>query len=500
MADTNLQVRIGLEDNISSELKKIESNFGSFNSTLNNKIKKVGKSIEGLGNKMTILATTPILTGGGFSLKAFSDLNEAINATNVVFGESSGKLIEFSKQSAKAAGLSERAFLQAGIPIGSLLQNVGLSADESAGQTIELTKRASDLASVFNTDLGSAITAIQAGLRGEAEPIERFGVGLSEASVKAYAVSKGIVGVGKEMTEQQKVTARLGLFFEQTNKVQGDFVNTSDQFANKTRILRAEIENQAVSIGEKLMPTISKVLELVIKAIEWWNGLSEANKDLAIKIAVIVAVMGPLLVVLSQIIIAVTTLVPIFVFLGGVIAGLSVPVLIVIGVIGALIAIGVLLWKNWDWVSQKAKELGSLLSGVWSNIGDKAQLVKDKFNQLKDSVFGLIGALGNIRMPQTLTDIWDKIKSIGNIPGLGALFGKKAIGGIASMGGQYLVGETGPEMVTLPQGSRVTRSSETRDMLQSTKQGVTQNNYITMNNSVDWEIGTSILARKLRLS
>ena len=499
MADTNLQVRIGLEDNISSELKKIESNFGSFNSTLNNKIKNVGKSIEGLGSKMTILATTPIFTGGGFSLKAFSDLNEAINATNVVFGESSNKLIDFSKESAKAAGLSKRAFLQAGIPIGSLLQNVGLSADESAGKTIELTKRASDLASVFNTDLDSAITAIQAGLRGEADPLERFGVGLSEANVKAYALSNGIIEVGKEMTAQQKVTARLGLFFEQTNKVQGDFVNTSDQFANKTRILRAEIENQAVSIGEKLMPIISKVLELVIKAIEYWNGLSEANKDLAIKIAVIVAVIGPLLVVLSQIIIAVTTLAPIFAFLGGVIAGLSVPVLIVIGVIGALIAIGVLLWKNWDWVSQKARELGAILSGVWANIGDKAQWVKDKFNQLKDSVFGLIGALGNIRMPEALTNIWDRMKSIGNIPGLGALFGRKAIGGIA-MGGQYLVGETGPEMVTLPQGSRVTRSSETRDMLQSTKQGVTQNNYITMNNSVDWEIGTSILARKLRLS
>ncbi len=60
------------------------------------------------------------------------------------------------------------------VPIGALLQNMGMGLDATADNTTKLTQRAADMASVFNVDVSEALGAIQAGLRGEADPLERF--------------------------------------------------------------------------------------------------------------------------------------------------------------------------------------------------------------------------------------------------------------------------------------------------------------------------------------
>lgn len=196
------------------------------------------------------------------TIKDAIDLGESINAVQKTFGDASKEVLKFGESAATAAGLSKSQFNAAVVPIGAMLQNVGFSADLAAEKSIKLATRAADLASVFNTDLSSALTAIQAGLRGEADPLERFGVGLSETNVKAYALRKGIIGIDDEMTTTQKTTARLGLLFEQTTKFAGDFADTSDEAANKNRILQARIQNLSADIGLKLLPVWEALLTI----------------------------------------------------------------------------------------------------------------------------------------------------------------------------------------------------------------------------------------------
>lgn len=264
-------------------IKKAESQMQGFVT----KTTDAGKSIATglakagaiIGGFATIVKGTALVMGNK-AANAASDLAEAQNAVNVVFGESSNILKDFAKTADKTTGLSQKAFLGAATPIGAALQNVGLNSKDAANQAVNLTKRAADLASIFNTDLNSALTAIQAGLRGEADPLERFGVGLSDANIKTYALKNGIVSAGKEMTDQQKVTARLGLFFEQTNKIQGDFINTSDQLANKQRINTARFQNLQAEIGEKLLPTKLKLAEAFSKVLDWMDKNSEGIGNL----------------------------------------------------------------------------------------------------------------------------------------------------------------------------------------------------------------------------
>lgn len=275
-----------LKSGLDSADKQVQG-FGS-------KVDAFGDRMTSAGKKMSLGLTLPITALATYGVKAFSDLGEAVNAVSVVFGESSKKLEEFANTASTQVGLSKRAFLQAATPIGAALQNVGYSAEEAADKSIILTKRAADMASVFNVDVSEALTAINAGLRGESEPIKRFGVGLDEASIKAYALANGIAKQGEEMTNAQKVQARYGLLMEQSNKVSGDFVNTSDSIANSQRIMKAQTEDTAAKLAENFAPAVQKAQGEMLKLLERFNALSPAQQEMILKGIGVIAVLGPL--------------------------------------------------------------------------------------------------------------------------------------------------------------------------------------------------------------
>jgi hypothetical protein len=204
----------------------------------------------------------------GDSIKAASDLGESFNAVGLIFGDAADRIIAFGETSAEQAGLSQRAFQQLATPLGAMLKNAGLDLDLVATKTIDLTQRAADMASVFNTDVDQALAAIQAALRGEADPIERFGVSVKAVEVDARALAMTHKENVKELTNLDKALARIDLIMSQTSDTQGDFVNTSGELANASRISEARIEELQAQLGEELLPVMLEWKELQLEIAE----------------------------------------------------------------------------------------------------------------------------------------------------------------------------------------------------------------------------------------
>jgi hypothetical protein len=209
-------------------------------------------------------ATAAIGTFAAQSVSAASNLEESVNAVNVVFGESADKILEFGENAARSVGLANSEFNQLATPLGSILKNTGLEMDAVANKTIELSTRAADMASVFGGSVGDALGAIQAGLRGELDPLERFGVKLSAATVEARALADTGKESAKQLTEQEKALARIDIILEQTNQTAGDFGETSGDLANQTRVLKAEFENLQAAAGQQLIPILSDLAGLLL--------------------------------------------------------------------------------------------------------------------------------------------------------------------------------------------------------------------------------------------
>lgn len=185
-----------------------------------------------------------------------SDLSESQNAVNVVFGKGAKKIGAFAQVADKQAGLSMRQLNELVTPLGASFRNMGDSQDLAATKSINLAKRAADMASVFNTSVPDAMESIQAAMRGEGDPIEKYGVKMNETAVQAQAMAMGLAKTKGALTEQDKAQARYALLLDQTNRYQGDFVNTSGGAANAARINAAAQENLQAKIGTGLLPVM----------------------------------------------------------------------------------------------------------------------------------------------------------------------------------------------------------------------------------------------------
>lgn len=209
------------------------------------------------------LAAVGIAKFAGDSIKAASNLAESTNAVNVAFGKSAKAVLAIGENSAEALGLAQNEFNQAAVRFSAFAERIVGVGNDTSGFIEDITQRAADFASVFNIEVAEALQVFQSGLAGEAEPLKRFGINLLDSEVKAYALANGIIEVGEQMTETEKVQARYGLLLESTAKTAGDFANTSDGLANSQRILKAQFTDLQAEIGGALLPAFTELFKTV---------------------------------------------------------------------------------------------------------------------------------------------------------------------------------------------------------------------------------------------
>jgi hypothetical protein len=219
-----------------------------------------GSQISAFGKKAALAFAAAGVAFGAFAkiaVSSASDLAETISKVGVLFGNSAKEIEIFAGTAAKSLGQTKQQALDAAATFAIFGTSAGLSGQELSKFSIDFVKLASDLSSFNNTSPQDAINAIGSALRGEAEPLRRYGVLLNDASLKQAALSLGIITTTTQaLTPQQKVLAAQKLIFEQTTAAQGDFARTSDGLANQTKILTAQLENMKTEIGTALLPIV----------------------------------------------------------------------------------------------------------------------------------------------------------------------------------------------------------------------------------------------------
>lgn len=162
-----------------------------------------------------------------------------------------------------------------------------------------------------------------------------------------------------------------------------------------------KMEKAMIDLKNALQPILTIIAEVVGKVAEWISN----NPTLAATITAVITVIGILMgifMALSPIITAITALAG---TLSVGIGAIAYPVLIVIGVITALIAIGVALYKNWDEIKTKCSEIWTSIKDFFSNIVEKIKTsVIEKFNSIKESVSNKMN-----EVKTSISDIWNKV-------------------------------------------------------------------------------------------
>ena len=201
---------------------------------------------------------------GSFALynvaKGATSLAEQSDRAAIVFGSSAKLIIDQSKLMGDAFGVSRREFIQAASAFGTIFQGVGYTDDAAVQLSVHFVKLATDLSSLVHIPVEEAMQKIQSGLTGQVRPLREVGVFMSEEVVKAYAVAHGIAKMNTELTESQKVQARVGFITEALAKANGNLAKTAEGAGNSARGLAGRFENLKDSIGTTLLQFIVPIL------------------------------------------------------------------------------------------------------------------------------------------------------------------------------------------------------------------------------------------------
>lgn len=417
----NLIVRVG------ADLSALEKEMKS----AQKKLKKYGNELTSVGKTLTLGITVPLVSIGAVGIKTASDLQEVQNVVDTAFGDSAGKVDEWAKTTLEAYGLTQLEAKQYAGTMRAMTDSMGVSSDEADTMSMKLAELAGDMSSFYNLEHDEVWDKIRSGISGETEPLKQLGINMSVANLEAYALASGIEKTYNEMTEAEKATLRYNYLLDATENAQGDFSKTNDSFANSLRTVKGMFEETAGELMNRTMPYLEALLKKVQEGIRWFDGLSESQKDLIVKVGLVAAVIGPLLTVFGTLATSISSILGLLSGVGGlsaVFAALTGPAGIIMLVIGAL----VLLVANWD------KVTGAIQAAIDKVKAWNRQTIADKYAKA-----GITGAGG----------------------GSGTGGRAFASGTTYAPGGLSLVGERGPELVDIPRGSRVYTNDETRTML-----------------------------------
>lgn len=189
------------------------------------------------------------------------DLEQSVGAVDAVFKESAAQMHQWAATASTSVGISKNEYNQFASVLGSMLKNAGTPMEQLGDKTNKLITLGADLASMYGGTTADAIEAISAALRGEMDPIERYGISLNDAMLTQEGLRLGIQKTGGSFDTQQKQLIVQSLLFKQSADAQGNFYREQDTYQHKTQVLAAQWKDLSAQIGERFLPAAGMVAE-----------------------------------------------------------------------------------------------------------------------------------------------------------------------------------------------------------------------------------------------
>lgn len=237
-----------------------------------------------IGAGIALGAITAVAVQAG---AAASELEQATGAVDSVFGTYAGRIHEYAETAAQDVGLAKSEYSQMAAVLGSQLKNMGVDMDDVGGQSKELIELGADLSAMFGGTTSEAVGALSSLLRGERDPIERYGVSLKQADIDAQKMAMGLDGLTGEADKAATTQATLALLTQQTSAAQGQFAREADTAAGAQQRANASWEDAQAALGEALLPIMAEASGKLSELATWVSENTEFVTLLAIAIGVL---------------------------------------------------------------------------------------------------------------------------------------------------------------------------------------------------------------------
>jgi methyl-accepting chemotaxis protein len=219
-------------------------------------------------NMAKLVSLKAIATYLGNAAEKFNSYYEAANLFGVSMKGLTGEASTFINKMETLLGIDPTEAMNNMATIQGLTTSFGMANDKAYVLSKNLTQLGYDLASLKNIPVAESFTKIQAAISGELEPIRRLGVDLSQARLQQELLNLGYSQSVSTLSQADKAVLRYIAIMKQTTDAQGDFARTLSSPANMIRILQAQLNSLARSVGSLLYPALKSILPPLIAAVE----------------------------------------------------------------------------------------------------------------------------------------------------------------------------------------------------------------------------------------
>lgn len=182
-----------------------------------------------------------------------------------------------------------------------------------------------------------------------------------------------------------------------------------DNLNGQLQILKSQLEEAAISIGDALMPKIRELVKKIQEWTDWFNQLDESQKEMVVTIGLVAAALGPMLIAIGKVSTGIGALLHMTSSLGGVLGALGMtggPIMMTVAALGLLGAAYLTVKDDSDEYYDKAREL----SEEEQDSIDRVDALKDSYDELaqrrQDSVTSIE------TQTQYESDLWKELQGI----------------------------------------------------------------------------------------
>lgn len=204
----------------------------------------------------------------GNAVAKFNDFYEATDLFHNAMGNLSGEADTLISKMQGLLGVDPTKAMTYMATIQSLGTSFGLASDKAYILSKNLTQLAYDEGSYWNKDVAETFTAMSSAISGEIEPIRRLGIDLTQARLQQELLALGFNKQVSSLSQADKAVLRYIAIMKQTANVQGNLAQTIQSPANQIKILKAQLDMLAKSVGSLLYPALKAILPPLIAAVQ----------------------------------------------------------------------------------------------------------------------------------------------------------------------------------------------------------------------------------------
>ena len=221
----------------------------------------------------------------GKAIDYSSSMTEAQNVVAVTFGRNSEVMDKFAESAIKDFGMAKLSATQFASRFQAMGSTMGITADKVAkanefikekvsgnsrayedlgdsvaDMSINLTKLTADMASLYNQDYEDVAQDMQAIYTGMTRPLRKYGLDLTQATLKEWALANGLDADIDKMSQAEKTMLRYQYVMSRAGGAMGDFTKTADTWANAMRTVKQLLQEIARLIGEAFINALRPAL------------------------------------------------------------------------------------------------------------------------------------------------------------------------------------------------------------------------------------------------